>query len=177
MSFDYNGSTCTFPIRVIPPNGVAGLWRANDLECSGSDIGAGFFADVQILPTHVSFNGLEIMEEEAGVSSRWGCFENLLHYPHELFAHTPARGALRHIEIGDMNMIKGHDHVRTTFGYLPLSNGGCTVNIPVKWGISGGPYGHDCCIVPQSVSVQTDGTVTVSKFGITARRKPNEPYQ
>jgi len=55
--------------------------------------------------------------------------------------------------------------------------GGCTVNIAVKWGIIGGPYGHDCCIVPQSVSVQTDGTVTVSKFGITARRKPNEPYQ
>ena len=131
----------------------------------------------QVLPTCVSFKYLEIMEEEVGVSIRWGCFDNLLLYPHELFAHTPARGALRHIDIDDMNMIKGYDHVRTTFGALPLSNGGCTVNIPVKWGINGGPYVHDCCIVPQSVSVQTDGTVTVSKFGITARRKPNEDYQ
>ena len=177
MSFDYNGSICVFPIRVIPPSGVVGHWRANDLGCSGSDIGAGFFADVQVLPTYVSFKDLEIMEDVASVSSRWGCFEDLLSYPHDQFAHTPARGALQHVEIGDINMIKGYDHVRTTFRSLPLSNGGCTVNIPVKWGINGGPYAHDCCIVPQSVSIQTDGTVIVSKFGITARRKPNEPYQ
>ena len=109
--------------------------------------------------------------------SRWGCFLDLLGYPHELFAHTPARGALQPMKILDGNMMEGYDHVRTRFESLPLSDGGCTVNIPVKWGISGGPHAHDCCIVPQSVSVQTDGTVTVSKFGITARRRPNEPYQ
>ena len=177
MSFDYNGSTCVFPIRVIPPSGVVGYWRANDLECSGSDIGAGFFADVQVLPTYVSFKDLEIMEDVAPVANRWGCFGDLLSYPHEQFAHTEENGALRVSEILEMNMIKRFDHVRTRLGSLPSSDGGCTVNIPVKWGIKGGPHMHDCCTVPQSVSVQTDGTVTVSKFGITARRKPNEPYQ
>ena len=51
------------------------------------------------------------------------------------------------------------------------------MNIPLKWGVDGGPYTHDAGHVVQTVSVQTNGTVSVSKFGITARRKPDEDYQ
>ena len=54
---------------------------------------------------------------------------------------------------------------------------GYHMNIPLKWGVDGGPYTHDAGHVVQTVSVQTNGTVSVSKFGITARRKPNEDYQ
>ena len=56
-------------------------------------------------------------------------------------------------------------------------DGGYHMNIPLKWGIDGGPYTHDAGHVVQTVSVQTNGTVSVSKFGITARRKPNEDCQ
>ena len=177
MSFDYNGSTCTFPIRVIPPNGIAGTLRAYDGDCGSSRIGAGFTAYLQVLPTYVSFKDLEIMEDEAGVSSRWGCFENLIRYPHDQFAHTTARGARNPLSIGEENMVDGYDHARTDFGELPSQDGGCAVNIPLKWGISGGPYSYDAGHVLQAVQVLTDGTVIVSKFGITARRKPNEDYQ
>ena len=177
MSFDYNGSTCTFPIRVIAPRGVAGTLRAYDDSCSGSVIGAGFTAYLQALPTFVSLNGLEIMEDEAGVSSRWGCFNDLLSYPHDQFAHTPARGAGRHFHVRGENKLESYDHVQTRLGALPNKGGGCAVNIPLKWGISGGPYSYDAGHVLQTVQVQTNGTVSVSKFGITATRRPNEDYQ
>ena len=177
MSFGYNGSSCPVPVSVIPPNGVAGFLRADDLGCSGSTIGAGFFADVQVLPTYVSFEKIAIMEDVAPVASRWGCFLNLLKYPHEQFAHTEERGALRAQEIGDRNMIKAFDHVRSRLGDYPVENGGCSLNISVKWGVYGGPYTHLVENVPMTVNVQTNGKVSVSKFGITRGRMPYGIYE
>ena len=177
MSFDYNGSSCTFPIRVIPPNGVAGYWRTDDLECSGSDIGAGFYADVQALPTHVSFKGLWIMEDEAGVSGRWGCFTNVRKYKEAQFAHTPARGARNPLQILNENKVEGCDHAQTRLGELPSTSGGFMLNIPLKWGINGGPCSYDAGHVIQTTSVQTNGNVTISKFGITRGRKPHGIYE
>ena len=177
VSFDYHGSSCFVPIRVIAPNGVAGFWRADDFECSGSTIGAGFFADVQVLPTYVSFKDLWVMEDVAPVANRWGCFLNLLKYPHEQFAHTEERGALRPQEIGDRNMINGHDHARTKLGGLPTESGGFSLDIPLKWGINGGPCIYNAGRVLQTTSVHTNGNVTISKFGITRGRKPYESYE
>ena len=179
VSFDYNGSTCTFPIRVIPPNGVTGTLRAYDLECSGSGIGAGFFADVQVLPTYVSFaTNLRIMEEVSSMSGQWGCFlNNWTHYPPAQFAHTVERGACNPHKILPENKVEGFDHARVMFLDIPNENGGYALDITLKWGIEGGPYDYDAGRVLQTTTIQTDGTVTVSKFGITARRKPNEYYQ
>jgi len=177
VSFDYNGSTCTFPIRVIPPSGEAGYWRADDFECSGSTVGAGFYADVQVLPTYVSFKDLWIMEDEAGVSGRWGCFENLQLYPHEQFAHTPARGARNPLPIGAENKVDGYDRAQTKLGEMPGDNGGFTLDIPLKWGINGGPCIYDAGHVLQTTSVQTNGNVTISKFGITRGREPYGLYE
>ena len=177
VSFDYHGSSCPVPIRVIAPNGVEGFWMSDDLECSGSTIGAGFYAGVQVQPSYVSFEKIEIMEDVAPVASRWGCFLNLLKYPHEQFAHTEERGALRPQEIGDGNMIKAHDHVRSRLGDYPVENGGCSLNIPVKWGLHGGPYTQLVGNVPMTVNVQTNGKVSVSKFGITRGREPYGIYE
>ena len=133
---------------------------------------------MQVLPTYVSFAfGLRIMEEVAPMSGRWGCFENLLRYPPSQFAHTEARGARNPLKILPGNIVEGLDHVQTRLGELPAEDGGYTLNIPVKWGIDGGPYDHDVGHVPMTIHVQTDGTVSVSKFGITARRKQNGYYQ
>ena len=178
MSFDYNGSTCTFPIRVIAPNGIAGTKVINDGECMGDVIGAGFLARMQVLPTYVSFAfGLGIMEEFAPVSGRWGCFLDFNKYPSSQFAHTEARGARNPLRIQAENIVEGLDQVQTRLVELPAEDGGYTLNIPVKWGIDGGPYVHDIGHVPMTIHVQTDGTVSVSKFGITARRKQNGYYQ
>ena len=118
------------------------------------------------------------MEDVSPVSSRWGCFLDLLRYPHDQFAHTPARGALRTLKIGDKNMIDGYDHAQTKLGELPSSrNGGFTLNIPLKWGINGGPCIYDAGHVLQTTSVQTNGHVTISKFGITRGRNPNGIYE
>ena len=106
-----------------------------------------------------------------------GCFLDLLRYPHEQYAHTPERGARRPSRILNENKVKGYDHVRTQLDALPSKDGGCTVNIPLKWGIIGGPHSHDAGHLIQTVQVQTNGTVSVSKFGITATRRPNENYQ
>ena len=178
MSFDYNGSMCTFPIRVVAPNGIAGTKVINDGECMGDVIGAGFLAQMQVLPTYVSFAfGLGIMEEVAPMSGKWGCFQNSTDYPPAQFAHTEARGALNPLRILSENIVEGLDHVQTILGELPDEDGGYTLDIPVKWGVDGGPYAHDVGHVPMTIHVQTDGTVSVSKFGITARRKQNEYYQ
>lgn len=178
MSFDYNGSTCTFPIRVVAPNGIAGTKVIDDGECMGDVIGAGFLAQMQVLPTYVSFAfGLRIMEDVAPMSGKWGCFQNSTKYPPSQFAHTEARGALNPLRILSENIVEGLDHVQTILGELQDEDGGYTLNIPMKWGVDGGPYGHDAGDVPMTIHVQTDGTVSVSKFGITARRKQNEYYQ
>ena len=179
MSFDYNGSTCTFPIRVIAPSGVAGTLRFYDSDSFSSFISAGFTADVQVLPTYVSFAfGLRIMEGEAGMSGQWGCFKNYSsQYPPGQFAHNEANGALNPLRILSENKVEGFDHVRTELSDFPIEDGGYHMNIPIKWGAEGGPYTHEAGHVVQTVSVQTNGTVSVSKFGITARRKPNEDYQ
>ena len=179
VSFDYNGSTCTFPIRVIPPSGIAGTLRSYDSSCSGGTIGAGFTAYLQVLPAYVSFaNKLRIMEDVAPMSGRWGCFlNNWPHYPSSQFAHTEERGAWNPLKISSENKVEGFDHARTTFADIPSENGGYMLDIPLKWGIEGGPYSYDAGHVLQTTSIQTDGTVTVSKFGITAMRKPNEDYQ
>ena len=179
MSFDYNGSTCTFPIRVIAPKGVAGTLRFYDSDSFSGLIGSGFTAYVQVLPTYVSFvYGLRIMEDEAGMSGKWGCFKNYSsQYPPEKFAHTVANGALNPLRILSENRVEGYDHARTELSNLPIEDGGYYMDIPLKWGVDGGPYTHDAGHVVQTVSVQTNGTVSVSKFGITARRKPDEDYQ
>ena len=178
MSFDYNGSTCTFPIRVVAPKGVAGTLRFYDSDGFSSFIGAGFTAYVQVLPTYVSFEKLEIMEDIAPMSGEWGCFKNSrFHYPVSLFAHTLSQGARRPLPIDAENMVEGYDHARTDLVDLPDENGGYYMDIPLIWGIKGGPYIYDAGHVVQTISVQTDGTVSVSKFGITARRRPNEDYQ
>jgi len=179
MSFDYNGSTCTFPIKVVAPKGVAGTLRFYDSDSFSSFISAGFTAYVQVLPTYVSFaSGLRIMEDEVGMSGQWGCFKNYIFlYPPGQFAHNEANGALNPLPILVGNMVKGYDHARTELVNFPPEDGGYHMNIPLKWGVEGGPYIHDAGHVVQTVSVQTNGTVSVSRFGITARRTPNEDYQ
>ena len=97
--------------------------------------------------------------------------------PPPQFAHTEARGAGNPLRILAENKVEGFDHARTTLGELPDADGGYTLAIPLKCGIDGGPYVHDAGNVLQTTRVQTDGTVSVSKFGITAKRKPNEDYQ
>ena len=178
VSFDYHGSSCSVPIRVIAPNGVAGRFKAYDYACSGSKIGAGFYADVQMQPTYVSFaSGLRIMEDIAPMSDVRGCFTNSVLYPPAQFAHTEENGALNPLRILEGNIIEGDDHVRTQLDELPSINGSYSLLIPLKWGVDGGPYVHDAGYVPQTVNVHTDGTVIVSKFGITAGRKPGEDYE
>ena len=179
MSFDYNGSTCTFPIQVVAPKGVSGTLRFYDSDSFSGLIGSGFTAYVQVLPTYVSFvYGLRIMEDEAGMSGKWGCFKNYSsHYPPAQFAHNESHGALRPLLIGAENIVDGYDHAHTDLVDFPIEDGGYYMDIPLKWGVDGGPYIHDAGHVVQTVSVQTNGTVSVSKFGITARRKPNEDYQ
>ena len=134
---------------------------------------------MQVLPTYVSFAyGLGIMEGEADMSGQWGRFKNhSSHYPPAQFAHTVARGALRPRKIMSENIVESLDQAQTILGELPTEDGGYTLDIPLKWGIDGGPYVHDAGHAPMTIHVQTDGTVSVSKFGITARRKQNEYYQ
>ena len=79
----------------------------------GDVIGAGFLAQMQVLPTYVSFaSGLRIMEGEADMSGEWGCFKNYSsQYPPAQFAHTVARGARNPLRILPGNIVDGLDHV------------------------------------------------------------------
>ena len=76
-----------------------------------------------------------------------------------------------------MNMLEGCDQAQTKLGELPTENGGFSLDIPLKWGVNGGPCIYNAGRVLQTTSVQTNGNVTISKFGITRWRKPYEPYE
>ena len=107
------------------------------------------------------------MEDFAPVSGRWGCFLDFDTYPPQKFAHTEARGARCPLGIDGRNMIKGYDKVQVRLDDYPSENGGYTLNIPLKWGVDGGPFCYDAGHAPMTVRVQADGKVTISKFGIT----------
>ena len=86
-------------------------------------------------------------------------------------------GARRPLGIDGKNMIKGCDQVQVRLGGCPSEDGGYTLNIPLKWGVDGGPYCYDAGHAPMTVRVQADGKVTVSKFGITRGRAPYGLYE
>ena len=74
-------------------------------------------------------------------------------------------------------LLEGWDHAQTKLGDIPTENGGFSLDIPLKWGVIGGPCIYNAGHVVQSTSVQTNGNVSISKLGITRGRKTYETYE
>ena len=134
------------------------------------DVGVGFVSSMFLEPSTVSFANIFVQEGTAPMFPKSGCFLDEDTYNPELFSHTVSNGAETPVAVGDFNKIGDVDYAALRLEAVPASNGTYMVIIPVSWGAAGGPFDHALGNVIQSFSVDSNGTTTVSKGGITRTR-------
>lgn len=128
---------------------------------------SGFCAEVYILPTSVSFTGLQIREGTADAVAT-GSFWCLNDLEHQVTSPAPA--------VGENNLLSAIDDVNSNVchdGPSQLVPG--TFTWPIPWEYSyGGPW-VEFAVVPVHSSVDEEGTVTTERAGASSTHEINEP--
>ena len=134
---------------------------------------AGMHLKPYIGPTNVSFYRVTCMEVGQPTSNIQGYFTT-----HPFGPHDYAAGADHfNIQLGyDNSWPTGYDWARSGTLAPQWSSGSCTWHIPGKWRIGNGPTNDLANTWDQNLTISSDGTVTVSKFGRTVTRHINEYY-
>ena len=140
---------------------------------SVGEVGAGMCLELKILPEHVSFEGLKIMEGECSATSAWGCY---LGVDMSQMGHKEKNGAYRKILVGRGNTA-GIDRA----AYYenpdkipkPWSIGGYQWNIPENWSADDFVTTNRFTTNVQRFQFFPTGEFEVSKFGWTAHRSMN----
>jgi hypothetical protein len=130
--------------------------------------GAGMELTITVLPTTVSFQALEIMEDTCNASALSGYFTR--HAPPK---HDAAHGAGVWSQVGPQNDVS--DTADSSGQPSPWSQGSYTWAIPVRWRKKGDGRGTAFSATADEVVTitDTDGTTVVTKLGATsASRKP-----
>ena len=140
---------------------------------SVGEVGAGMCLELKLLPEHVSFEGLKIMEGECSATSAWGCY---LGVDMSQMGHKEKNGAYRKILVGRGNTA-GIDRA----AYYenpdkipkPWSIGGYQWNIPENWSADDFVTTNRFTTNVQRFQFFPTGEFEVSKFGWTAHRSMN----
>lgn len=167
-------------VQVIPPSDfcrellremTADDWRdANQNPLDDAEVGVGMATRLQVLPEYVSFRNICLSEGTSVMYLRSGCFLDTTKYPSSQYAHGNAQGANRSdMCIGDENRIEGLDFVGCRLGVPPSSEGGFSLNIPVRWGVSGSSV-NLLRFSAQHFSVTSEGESTITRDGCSMTR-------
>jgi hypothetical protein len=140
---------------------------------SVGEVGAGVCLELKLLPEHVSFEGLKVMEGECSATSAWGCY---LGVDMSQMGHKEKNGAYRKILVGRGNTA-GIDRA----AYYenpdkipkPWSIGGYQWNIPENWSADDFVTTNRFTTNVQRFQFFPTGEFEVSKFGWTAHRSMN----
>ena len=174
------------PFSVLEPSGVEVVevrplspqdWIELDEEpLLNGQAGVAANIDVRVLPSYVSFKKINLLEGMCPAVSVWGCCANTDYFPANMTHDGIAGGSETYAEEGtsvnSQNMLNS-DKVAfwpPTRLAFPCEPGGFTFNIPWKWYADGRPRLHDWMVVPQIMTVHSNGTVTISKNGVTITR-------
>jgi hypothetical protein len=160
ITYRKGGGTATKSIRVIAPSGLAVASTSAQSFASGVQ-GAGMDVNLTVLPTAVSWGGVEVMEEAGSVAGT-GYFSG------RTIPHDPEPWA----GVSEANQT-GPDDASFRDWPSPWRDGTMTWTIPTQWRRAGGS-GARFTTSTQAMRIHdTTGRSSVSKFGTTsAERTP-----
>ena len=164
-----NGSTSSVTMTTIAPQSLSGKKDSEITTYAAGTQGAGMNLTITVLPTTVSFQALQIMEDVCGASAISGYFTT--HAPPR---HDAAHGAGVWSTIGPKNDVSD---TADSFGQpSPWAQGSYTWAIPTRWRKTGDrtPGTAFSATSDEVVSItDTNGTTIVTKLGATsAARTP-----
>jgi hypothetical protein len=160
-------TTSSVTMNTVAPASLSGK-KDKDLTYPAGTQGAGMELTLTALPTTVSFQALEIMEQTVNASAASGYFAS-----HAPGAHNAAAGAGNWSQLGPNNDTS--DTADSSGWPSPWSKGSFTWAIPVSWRMAGSTKSTAFSATSDQVVTigGTDGTTTVTKLGAaTTPRKP-----
>ena len=149
------------------------------LEDSGP--GVVMYCDVYVEPSFVSFTHINIFEWLALPTNRQGCYENTFSYPDSLLDHDFSNGAVSNY-LERANQVSGRNYVGADTPGVWFSeqtwyaSGSYDLPIPTYWYCKPSPekdfqpQPRLMTTVVQHMSIDTNGTMRVEKFGVGAER-------
>jgi hypothetical protein len=178
------GQTLNRAFTVLEPCGVdhADLLSVYDMDTNES--GAGMYCRVYMGPTNVSFYRVQLMEVATNAASITGYYadpvnawdppEDLKDFQANVWFQIFADNSWQHNGEDD-----GTDYDRAWWAddNPPWPPGGkLSWNYTAQWKIGAGPTNKLSTSWSQQVTLDSDGTVTVQKFGHTVTRDTNGVY-
>jgi hypothetical protein len=161
----------TLAFNVLEPTGIDHANIIQRFAYAIGTAGAGMQLTPYLAPTSVSFYRLQCMEVGQPASSVTGYFQ-----VNGAPAHDSSSGANQWFQIlQDNSWQLPWDNAGSPTYAPPWSAGTYTWVIPGKWKIDSGDQ-HDIPFSNQSFTLDSSGTVTVTKFGHTVTRHINEQY-
>jgi hypothetical protein len=178
------GQTLSRNFTVLEPGGVdhADLLSVYDFDTNES--GAGMYCRVYLAPTNVSFYRVQLMEVATNASgitgyyadpaNSWDPPEDLRDFQANVWFQINEDNSWQHNGQDD-----GTDYDRAWWAddNPPWSLGGSlTWNYTAQWKIGTGPANRLPASWSQQVILDSEGTITVRKFGHTLTRNTNNIY-
>jgi hypothetical protein len=162
-------STSSVTMTTIAPASLSGKKDRDITTFSAGSQGAGMELTITVLPTTVSFQALEVMEETCNASAISGYFTK--HAPPN---HDAKAGAGTWRQVGPNNDVS--DTADSSDQPSPWSQGSYTWAIPARWRKVGGKSAGTAFSATSNEVVTitgVDGTTVVTKLGATSNsRKP-----
>ena len=143
--------------------------------------GVVMYCDVYVDPSFVNFSHVNIFEWLASPTNRQGCYENIFSYPDSMLGHDFSNGAVSNY-LEKANQVSGHNYVGADRPGAWFSeqtwytSGSYDLPIPVYWYCRPSsetdlqPQPQLMTTVVQHVSIDTNGTMRVEKFGLGVER-------
>lgn len=153
----------TTTIKIVRPTGVKFSRHDNVLLHTQGFAGAGFRADIQLLPTGVSFNNVQVREGSFKAKGT-GAYANEEGREH---ATGPWMNVANH------NDVQGFDTVRSADTGAPYETGEFNWYIPWQYRVGAGEA-HLIDYVTHKQTVNQLGHVTILKGGITVSADVND---
>jgi hypothetical protein len=166
ITYTLEGATATMQVAVLAPMFMSStlIGANNDNQVTGK-AGAGMDVNLTFGPTNVSFYNVEWLEEPHPVSAKSGYFNQI---PDQALYHTPNANWL--------NMGNANDACNDTAAYFgappPFSEGSFTWVVPNKFRVGGSGGGRVFFPSVQHMTMDANGTASVSKFNDSMTRAP-----
>ncbi|MEI7534033.1 MAG: hypothetical protein WCK57_06640, partial [Verrucomicrobiae bacterium] len=174
---------------VLEPSGVdhADVTNTDLKPFISGQVGAGMHLHPYMAPTSVSFYRVQCEEVGEDATNVTGYFTNNPPFTTDWLSHrgstAPVYSDGKHhgkgddwFQIQENNLWQeGWDNANAgPLTYSPLQNGGFTWDIPGKWKIDSGPTNNIANGWDQKFTIDSSGTMTITKFGHTVTRHTNE---
>ncbi|MBP5285374.1 MAG: hypothetical protein ILO34_04620, partial [Kiritimatiellae bacterium] len=203
VGFTINGAQLLLPIEVITPTNIVGVSAhvanrneltvfaaqaqsgdGQNLEIYDEDAGVIMVSTIALEPMYVNFGNISVYEGVAMPTNRCGWFANLTLFPDSCWIHDESRGAVTNPS--SANNVKMNGNIENTYDYAGywfgccsyFENGSIEWHIPNYWVTNSEKNlvsaGTRFCESVQCMSVNSNGTTTVSKYGFTVERQKGE---